>query len=121
MATTAEQINATADIKTLIVIAIDDAHPLARFGAAAITGFASLAGAYQDLASRNSEKLATAVKALSSVKSPSEFFELQQTLIKEGFATALADSCAIIRSITCNFEPVRKQVEVFQAIRNKAA
>ncbi len=79
MATTAEQINATADIKTLIVIAIDDAHPLARFGAAAITGFASLAGAYQDLASRNSEKLATAVKALSSVKSPSEFFELQQT------------------------------------------
>jgi hypothetical protein len=43
-----------------------------------------LTRAYQELASKNAKNLTAAMQALASVKSPAEFIELQQRLIKEG-------------------------------------
>ena len=43
-----------------------------------------LTKAYQGLAAKNAENLMSAMQALSAVKSPSEFIEVQQRLIKDG-------------------------------------
>jgi len=52
------------------------------------------------------------------VKSPTEFFELQQKLIKDGVEAAVADSRHIAELttavFTAAFEPVKKQIEAVQ-------
>jgi phasin family protein len=58
------------------------------------------------------------MEALSAVKSPAEFMELQQKLIKDGLATAADDSRRIAELtnavFTAAFEPVKKQIEAAQ-------
>ncbi len=58
------------------------------------------------------------MQALASVKSPTEFMELQQRLIKEGVEAAVKDSQHIAQLttavFTAAFEPVRKQIEAVQ-------
>ena len=77
-----------------------------------------LTKAYQELATKNVHKLSAAVQALSAVKSPTEFIELQQKLIKEGVEAAVADSRQIAQLttavFTAAFEPVKKQIEAVQ-------
>ena len=52
------------------------------------------------------------------VKSPAEFIELQQRLIKEGVETAVGDSRRIAQLttavFTAAFEPVKKRIEAVQ-------
>ena len=57
----------------------DAGHP-----ASATAAFQELTKAYQDLAGKNAANLKSAIQALSAVKTPSEFIEVQQRLIKEG-------------------------------------
>src|SRR6476646_3803440 len=56
-----------------------------------------------------------AVQALTAVKSPAEFIELQQRRIKEGVEAAVNDSRHIAQLttavFTAAFEPVKKQLE----------
>ena len=77
-----------------------------------------LSKAYQELATRNANNLTVAMKALSAVKSPAEFIEIQQKLIKEGVQAAVADSQNIVQLTTAvftsAFEPVKKQIEALQ-------
>ena len=53
------------------------------------------------------------MQALAAVKSPTDFIELQQRLIKEGVETAVGDSRRIARLttavFTAAFEPVMKR------------
>ncbi|CAA7627587.1 phasin family protein [Magnetospirillum sp. SS-4] len=118
-------VSAKANIEKLTIVAKTNAEALTKSGNAAISGLESLTKAYQDLATRNVEKLAAGIKTLASVKSPVEFFEVQQKLVKEGFESALADSRAIAELttsvFTAAFEPVQKQVAAFQDIAKKAA
>jgi phasin family protein len=51
-----------------------------------------LTRAYQELATKNAKNLTAAMQALAAVKSPAEFIELQQRLIKEGVEAAVSDS-----------------------------
>ena len=71
--------------------------------------------AYQELASKNAKNLTAAMQSLAAVKSPTEFIELQQRLIKEGVETAVSDSQHIAQLttavFTAAFEPVKKQIE----------
>jgi hypothetical protein len=68
----------------------DAAEKIVEGNAAALTdgGDASRAGiqeltqAYQDLATKNASNLTAAIRALSAVKTPAEFVELQQSLIE---------------------------------------
>jgi hypothetical protein len=74
-----------------------------------------LTRAYQELATKNAKNLTAAMQALAAVRSPAEFIELQQRLIKEGVEAAVTDSRHIAQLttavFTAAFEPVKKQLE----------
>ena len=99
-------------------IAKGAAEALTESGNASRTAIQELTKAYQELATKNAKNLTAAVQALSAVKSPTEFFELQQKLIKDGVEAAVADSRHIAELTTAvftdAFEPVKKQIEAVQ-------
>ena len=70
------------------------------------------------MATKNAKNLTAAMQALAAVKSPAEFIELQQRLIKEGVEAAVSDSRHIAQLttavFTAAFEPVKKQIEAVQ-------
>ena len=94
------------------------AEALTESGNASRAAVQELTKAYQELATKNAKNLTAAVQALSAVKSPTEFFELQQKLIKDGVEAAVADSRHIAELttavFTAAFEPVKKQIEAVQ-------
>ncbi len=116
---------AKANVEKLAGFSADNTEALTKSGNAAMAGFTALAKAYQDLTSRNFAKLTASVQALSSVKTPQEFFEVQQKLAKESFQAAVSDSRAIAELttsvFTAAFEPMQKQVTALQNIAKKAA
>jgi hypothetical protein len=77
-----------------------------------------LTKAYQELAIKNAKNLTSAIQALAAVKSPTEFIELQQRLIREGVEAAVKDSQHIAQLtasvFTAAFQPVKKQIEAAQ-------
>jgi phasin family protein len=91
---------------------------LSESGAASRTAIQELTKAYQELATKNAKNLTAAIQALSAVKSPPEFMELQQKLIKDGVEAAVSDSHRIVQLttavFTAAFEPVKKQFEAVQ-------
>ena len=95
-----------------------NAEALADTGNAPRAAIQELTRAYQELASKNAKNLTAAMQALASVKSPAEFIELQQRLIKEGVEAAVSDSRHIAQLTTAvftsAFEPVKKQIEAAQ-------
>jgi hypothetical protein len=99
-------------------IATENLASLTESGHASAAALQTLSKAYQELATRNAANLTAAIKALSAVKSPAEFIEIQQRLIKEGVQAAVADSQNIVQLTTAvftsAFEPVKKQIESLQ-------
>jgi hypothetical protein len=91
---------------------------LTESGNAAGSALQELTKAYQELASKNASNLTAAIKALSAVKNPAEFMEVQQKLIKDGVQAAVSDSQNIAHLtaavFTAAFEPVKKQIEAAQ-------
>jgi phasin family protein len=87
-------------------------------GNASSAAFQELTKAYQELAARNAKNLTAAIQALSAVKSPAEFIELQQKLIKDGVQAAVSDSQNIAHLtaavFTAAFDPVKQQIEALQ-------
>jgi hypothetical protein len=77
-----------------------------------------LTKAYQELAVKNAKNVMAAIQALSAVKTPAEFIELQQRLIKESVDAAVRDSQHIAQLTAAVFtaasEPVKKQIEAVQ-------
>jgi phasin family protein len=112
----AEELKKSGEAAEKIVKGNVDA--LSQSGAASKAAVQELTKAYQELASKNVHNLSAAVQALSAVKSPTEFIELQQKLIKEGVEAAVADSRHIAQLttavFTAAFEPVKKQIEAVQ-------
>lgn len=96
---------------------------LTKSGNASSAAFHELAGAYQELATKNAKNLTAAIQALSAVKNPAEFIELQQRLIKDGVEAAVSDSQRIAHLtaavFTAAFEPVKKQAEAMQKTARK--
>ncbi len=94
------------------------AEALTESGNALRAAAQELTKAYEELATKNAKSLTAAVQALSAVKSPTEFIELQQKLIKDGVEAAVADSRHIAQLttavFTAAFEPVKKQIEAVQ-------
>jgi phasin family protein len=91
---------------------------LTESGNASRTAVQELAKAYQELATKNAKNLTAAIQALSAAKSPVQFVELQQKLIKDGVEAAVSDSRHIAQLttsvFTAAFEPVKKQIEAAQ-------
>jgi hypothetical protein len=77
-----------------------------------------LTKAYQELTTKNARSVTAAMQALIGVKSPADFIELQQRLIKEGVETVIGDSQRIAQLTTAVFtaavEPVKKRTEAAQ-------
>jgi phasin family protein len=95
-----------------------NADALTESGNASNAAFQELTKAYQELASKNAKNLTAAIHALSAVKNPAEFIELQQRLIKDGVEAAVSDSQRIAHLtaavFTAAFEPVKKRIEAVQ-------
>ncbi len=95
-----------------------NAEALADSGNASRAATQELIKAYQELATKNAKNLTAAMQALAAVKSPTEFMELQQRLIREGVEAAVSDSQHIAQLttavFTAAFEPVKKQIEAVQ-------
>jgi phasin family protein len=95
-----------------------NADALTESGNASSVAVQELTKAYQELAAKNAKNLTAAMQALSAVKSPAEFVELQQKLIKESVEAAVSDSRHIAQLttavFTAAFEPVKKQIEAVQ-------
>ena len=95
-----------------------NADALTESANASSAAFQELTKAYQELATKNAKNLTAAIQALSAVKNPTEFMELQQRLIKEGVEAAVSDSQRIAHLtaavFTAAFEPVKKQIEAVQ-------
>jgi hypothetical protein len=91
---------------------------LTESGHASSAAFQDLSKAYQEMAVRNANNLSAAMKQLASVKSPAEFIEIQQKLIKDGVQAAVTDSQNIAHLtaavFTAAFEPVKQQIEGLQ-------
>ena len=96
----------------------DSSDALAESGKDSAAAVQELTKAYQELAAKNAKNLTAAMEALAAVKSPAEFMELQQRLIKEGVEAAVSESSHIAKLtnavFTAAFEPVKKQIEAAQ-------
>ena len=95
-----------------------NAEALTESGNASRAAIQELTKAYQELAAKNAKNLTAAMQSLAAVKSPAEFMELQQRLMKEGVEAAVSDSQHIAQLttavFTAAFEPVKKQIEGVQ-------
>ncbi|MCI4678948.1 phasin family protein [Rhodoblastus acidophilus] len=96
----------------------ESSNTLTESGKGSAAAVQDLIKTYQELAARNVKNLTAAMEALSAVKSPAEFMELQQRLIKESVEAAVNDSRQIAQLtnavFTAAFEPVKKQMEAAQ-------
>jgi phasin family protein len=92
-----------------------NANALTESGNASRAAVQELTKAYKELTTKNARNLTAAMQAMVAVKSPAEFIELQQRLIKEGIETAVGDSQRIAELttavFTASFEPVQKRIE----------
>ena len=93
---------------------------LTESGNASRAAVQELTKAYQELATKNARNLAAAMQALAALKSPAEFIELQQRLIKEGVEAAVGDTQRVAQLttavFTASFEPVKKRIEAAQNV-----
>ena len=96
----------------------DNAGAVTDAGNASRPAVMELTQAYQELAVRNAKNLTEAMRALTAVKSPSEFMELQQRLVREGVEAAVKDSQHIAQLttavFTAAFQPLKKQLNSLQ-------
>jgi phasin family protein len=94
---------------------------LAETGNASRAAVHELTKAYQEMATKNVRNLTAAMQSLARAKSPTEYLELQQKLIKEGVETTVGDSQRMAQLttavFTAAFEPVIKRI---QAVQNAA-
>jgi phasin family protein len=95
-----------------------NADALTESGNASRAAVQKLTKAYQELTTKSARNLTAAMQALVALKSPTDFLELQQRLIKEGVETAVGDSQRIAHLttavFTAAFEPVKKRIEAVQ-------
>ena len=100
----------------------DNTDAFTDAGKASRPAVLELTNAYQELAIRSAKNLTAAMQALAAVKSPTEFIELQQRLIREGVEAAVKDSQKIAQLTTAvfaaAFEPIKKQIESAQRSQN---
>jgi len=106
---------AIGNVEQISSDAEDNTKAISTSGTIAMDGFQELARVYQELAARNVEKFGNALKEMSTVKTPAEFFEVQRKLIKESFDAAVSDSRAIAELtasvLSASTEPMQKRLQ----------
>jgi phasin family protein len=98
---------------------------LVESGKIAAKGAQEMGQAYAEDAKKGFEELTAALKEMTTVKSPTEFIELQTKLVKKSFDTAVAqtskNSEAFIKLAGDVFQPISNRVSVAVDSFKKAA
>lgn len=101
------------------------AAALSGNGRSMFAGFQELTEAYQQIAQKNSTRLTESIRDLGTVKSPTDFVELQQKLLKETFENAFADSKQIaaitLSAFNKAFDPMKKNIAAAQQAMPQSA
>ena len=101
-------------IETLSGIAKENAKILSQSSNTVATALSALATAYQDMFNGNVEAFTKSVEALSSAKTPAEFNDIQQKLLREAFerfsanAEVIAELTSTVFTAAC--VPIQQQV-----------
>jgi|SRR5579859_589772 len=94
-------------------------------GRSMLGAFQELTEAYQQIASRNSERLTESLNELQTIKGPVELVQLQQKLVKETFENAFADSKQIgeitLSMFTRAFEPMKQNIASLQQAKPQSS
>ncbi len=109
---------AAKSVDSAKILVEGNADALAKSKRASTAALQQLTTAYQELATKNVKNMTSALQALAAVKTPTEFVELQQRLIKDSMEAVIHDSQHIARLtsavFTTAFEPVKRQLEAVQ-------
>ena len=93
----------------------DNADAVTESGNPSTAAVQELTRTYQELMTKNVRKLTDSMQALAAVKSPTEFMQLQQRLIREGVEAAVSDGQRIAQLTNtvfiAAFEPMKKRFE----------
>jgi hypothetical protein len=89
--------------KTIEATAAGATDHIASKNQAFIAHIRDLASAYQEISTRNAEKLTASISALSAVKQPAEFIQLQQKFMTEAMNSAITDSAHIVKLTAAAF------------------
>ena len=105
-----------------VALGQENADAFAKSSAATVKAFEEIAKAQQALVAENVKKADAAVKALFSVKSPTEFADLQGKLARETLENAIADGRKLAElstsALTDAIEPIQAR---FAAMTKVAA
>lgn len=108
-----------------VALGKDNADALVKSSTIAAKGFEEIAKAAQALAVQSAERVDAAVKALSAVKTPAEFADVQTKLARENIELAIAESRKLAELSTSAFtaalEPLNARIAAFQALAKSAA
>ncbi len=106
-------------------VAKQNVDAVGKSGDAAVAGLGTIGKSYQEMVTRTIEHVTASIKALSSVKTPEEFFEVQQRQIKEGFELAFANSRTMFGLTSSAYgnavAPLQKQAKEIQNDLKSAA
>ncbi|PBN43608.1 phasin family protein [Sphingobium sp. D43FB] len=102
---------ASSTVDRLVADEISELETIVPVRAAAIAGLTELAEAYKSIGSENIEAMSRSVRALSAIKSPSDFFGLQQKLMTEGTASAVRNGVKLAGLTTSLFTSMMSPVQ----------
>lgn len=104
----------------IVAIGKENVEALVKSGSLAVKGLEELTKAYTTLANQSIEQTSSAVKALSTAKSPTEFQSIYSDLAKSGFESFFAESRKFQELansvVTSSFAPLNARVQSLSGI-----
>ncbi len=108
------------NFEQIVAFGKDNIEALVKSGTVATKGIEELAKVYSTLANQSVEQTASAVKALSAAKSPTEFQSIYTTLAKSSLESFVVESRKIQELansiVTSSFAPLNARVQAFSGI-----
>ncbi len=108
-----------------VALGKENVEAVVKSSSVALQGLEEISKHSQAYFTKSVEKADSAIKALLSVKSPTEFAEIQNKLARENIETAIADSrkfSELTQSvISASLEPINARIAAFQALAKSAA
>lgn len=97
----------------------ENVEAMVKSSSVAAQGLQDLAKAYTAFATQITEQTSSAVKALSSVKSPAEFQSVYNTVAKQNFETFISESRKLQEAasslVTSSFAPLATRFQAAQS------
>ncbi len=112
-------------VEKITNVSTHNAEAVSKSSDAAMASIGTIGKSCQEMATRNIAYFTASIKALSSVKTPEDFFEVQQKQMQEGLNLAIANSRTIFgltsSAYTNAVEPLREQATKIQHDMGAAA